>query len=100
MAVCGSPGLSAEVCPEEDSATAEHRGARGGEERDEAPRGWSQAAVLVPYRPHLPTRLGVTQCDFDERWVVMWRARQHGDAEAGPHKSAQCFVLFALEGQL
>ena len=45
-------------------------------------------------------RLGVAQGDFDERWVVMWRARQHGDAQAGPHKSAQCFVLFALEGKL
>ena len=43
---------------------------------------------------------GVAQGDFDERWVVMWRARQHGDAQAGPHKSAQGFVLFALEGKV
>ena len=65
------------------SATAEHLGSRGGEERDEAPRGWSQAATLDPCRPHLPTRLAITQGDFDERWVVMWSARQHGDAKAG-----------------
>ena len=54
----------------------------------------------MPYRPDMATRLGVAQGDFDERWVVMWRARQHGDAQAGPHKPAQCFVFFALEGQL
>src|SRR5271170_7109984 len=71
------------------SATAEHLGSRGGEEGDEAPRGWSQ-----------PAPLGVAQGDFDERWVVMRCARQHGDPQTGPHKSAQCFVLFALEGQL
>jgi len=82
------------------SATADHLGSRGGEEGDEAPRGWSQPATLLPYRRHLPARLGVAQGDFDELWVVMRCARQHGDPQTGPHKSAQCFVLFALEGQL
>lgn len=99
-AALASLSIQVRSTAEEDSATAEHLGSRGSEERDEAPRGWSQAATLRPYRPHVPTRLGVAQGDFDERWVVMWRARQHGDAQAGPHKSAQCFVLFALEGKV
>jgi hypothetical protein len=48
----------------------------------------------------MPTSHGVAQGKLDERRVVMCRARQHSDAKTGPHKSAQGFVLFALEGQL
>lgn len=74
--------LSVQVCStaEEDSAAAEHLGSRGGEECDEAFCGWSKAAALLPYRRHLPTRLGIAQGYFDYGCVVMWRARQHGDA--------------------
>ena len=60
---------------DEDSATTQHLGSRGGQERGEASRGWSQAAVLVPYRPDIAMRPGVAQGNFDECWVVMWRAR-------------------------
>jgi hypothetical protein len=42
-------------------------------------------------------RGGVAQGNFDECWVVMSRMRQHGDAQAGPDKSAHGFVLFALK---
>jgi hypothetical protein len=63
-----------------DSVTAEDCGSRCGEECDEAPSGWYQSAILLPYRPYVPKRLAVSQRNFDQRWVVMWRGRQHGDA--------------------
>jgi hypothetical protein len=47
----------------------------------------------------VPTCLAVSQGNFDERWVVMWRGWQHGDTQTGSNESAQCFVLFAFEGQ-
>jgi hypothetical protein len=56
--------------------------------------------IFLPRRPDLPTRRGVAQGDLGEGWVIMCRARQHGDAETGPHKSAHGLVFFALEGQL
>src|ERR1700722_5070305 len=58
---------------DEDSATAQHLGSRGGQELGEASRGWSQAAVRVPYRSDMAMRRGVSQGNFGECWVVMCR---------------------------
>jgi hypothetical protein len=58
---------------DEDSATAQHLGSRGGQELGEAAGGWSQAVVLVPYRSDMAMRRGVTQGNFGQCWVVMCR---------------------------
>src|SRR5262249_37286901 len=84
---------------ETSSTTAQHLGPRRGEEIDEAPRGWRQAAVFLPYRADVPARLGVAERDLDERGGFIRRAWEHRDPKAGPHKSAQRFMLFALERQ-
>jgi hypothetical protein len=52
---------------------------------------------IVPWGTKAP---GIAQGDFDECWVPVCRARQHGDAQAGAHQSAQGFMLLALEGEL
>ena len=68
-----------------------------GEESDEAPRGWGEAAVFLPNRADVPARSGVAQSDLDQCRICVLRAGQHRDSKAGPDKAAQRFMFFALK---